>query len=451
MGVNDAKPRRLKGVAVDPEAVLRARQEAGLSLAQVAQGDISRTAIYLIEKGRMRPTPATLQLIADRTGRPLSYFLAEEGVTPEQREDRDRIEAMVARSEFGRAIKLAKRLLASGLPLRLEADVQLALGRAYLGMHDGPQAHRHLVDAGRGYEQSDDPALTVDALEYECQALYMMADPRALPATLRALDLCERLQPVPSGLMMRILIQVGALYADHHVWTKARDYYERGLSLASDDSSTRHVAMLHDGLARSFAALGEFALALDHAQRALALSERSSDPIDQHRAEHDLAEVMLRNGDLPQATEHFERALQLCDEHHLTRDSRTLSLNGLAEARLLNNDLAGAERLLDEAMALAGELGERQQAARAQHLRGRLYVVLGDLDAAATAFAAAVAAYEVVGLARQAGECHAEHARALRRASQLEDSFNAWEAAFSAATGAVADRAPLRAAAEHAG
>jgi transcriptional regulator with XRE-family HTH domain len=45
-------------------------------MAQIAGDDVSRTFIYLIERGRSRPSPAVLALIASRTGKPVSYFLA---------------------------------------------------------------------------------------------------------------------------------------------------------------------------------------------------------------------------------------------------------------------------------------------------------------------------------------------------------------------------------------
>src|SRR2546422_1441809 len=67
--------RRL-GVDIKPGTVKQARQEAGLSLAQVTNGAVSRTAIYFVEVGKAKPSIQTLRLIAERTGRPLDYFLA---------------------------------------------------------------------------------------------------------------------------------------------------------------------------------------------------------------------------------------------------------------------------------------------------------------------------------------------------------------------------------------
>lgn len=66
---------RGSGVAVDPERVRQARATAGLTLAQVAGDEVSRTFLHQVEHGLARPSPPVLKLIARRTGRPLSYFM----------------------------------------------------------------------------------------------------------------------------------------------------------------------------------------------------------------------------------------------------------------------------------------------------------------------------------------------------------------------------------------
>lgn len=60
---------------MDPVRVRQARLAAGLSLAQLAGDDVSRTFIYLVEQGRSRPSQGVLELIARRTGKPVRYFL----------------------------------------------------------------------------------------------------------------------------------------------------------------------------------------------------------------------------------------------------------------------------------------------------------------------------------------------------------------------------------------
>ena len=72
---------------MDPARVREARLAAGLSLAQVAKQDVSRTFVHLIETGRSRPSRRVLALIARRTGKPISYFIAGSTLEPEQNTD----------------------------------------------------------------------------------------------------------------------------------------------------------------------------------------------------------------------------------------------------------------------------------------------------------------------------------------------------------------------------
>src|SRR5713226_8402079 len=66
---------RRKGVPVREGSVEQARREARLTLAQVAGGTVTRTAIHLVEKGRTRPSMETLQQIARQTRKPIEFFL----------------------------------------------------------------------------------------------------------------------------------------------------------------------------------------------------------------------------------------------------------------------------------------------------------------------------------------------------------------------------------------
>ena len=72
---------------MDPSRVRQARLAAGLSLAQVAGDDVSRTFIHLIEQGRSRPSKAVLALIARRIGKPLAYFTAKSSQKSQSRQD----------------------------------------------------------------------------------------------------------------------------------------------------------------------------------------------------------------------------------------------------------------------------------------------------------------------------------------------------------------------------
>ncbi len=70
---------RRKGINIREGSVAQARSEAGLTLAQVAGGKVSRTAIHLVETGRMRPSMETLRQIALQTHKPMTFFVGAVG------------------------------------------------------------------------------------------------------------------------------------------------------------------------------------------------------------------------------------------------------------------------------------------------------------------------------------------------------------------------------------
>src|SRR3979411_1032401 len=94
---------RRKGVAIRAGSVRQARFEARLSLAQVAAGQVSRTAVHHIENDRVKPSLETLRLIARQTGKPIEYFLLAPHGQPELNEPHQEIvqlERMIAAREF---------------------------------------------------------------------------------------------------------------------------------------------------------------------------------------------------------------------------------------------------------------------------------------------------------------------------------------------------------------
>ena len=61
--------------------LLQAREAAGLSQRQLCGDVITRNMLSRIEHGTVRPSMATLTYLAERLGKPVSYFLDEEAVT----------------------------------------------------------------------------------------------------------------------------------------------------------------------------------------------------------------------------------------------------------------------------------------------------------------------------------------------------------------------------------
>src|SRR5712691_9383915 len=130
--------RRLPGVNLRAGAVKQARREAGLSLAQVGKGHVTAPAIFLIETGRTRPSLPTLEHIAQRTNKPVEFFLADPGgVSDHAQDSMVELEALLVRGRYACAIELGHNLLGHGSsafrlgPIRyLTAGAHIRLGRA---------------------------------------------------------------------------------------------------------------------------------------------------------------------------------------------------------------------------------------------------------------------------------------------------------------------------------
>ena len=83
----------------------QARLEAGLSHRQLCGDAITRNMLSRIENGSARPSMDTLALLAQRLGRPVSYFLSEDGLySPNQARLQNAREAFAA-GAYGEALK----------------------------------------------------------------------------------------------------------------------------------------------------------------------------------------------------------------------------------------------------------------------------------------------------------------------------------------------------------
>src|SRR5256886_13171423 len=135
---------RRRGVEIRPGSAKQARLDSGLSLGQVARNDISRTAIYFVETGKAKPSIETLRLIAERTNKPLDFFLGQSGaVSVDPAAALVEIERLIATGDPAAAIEAADRLGAGTCVVREVADRSVHLSLALIKLrHPGrPRSH----------------------------------------------------------------------------------------------------------------------------------------------------------------------------------------------------------------------------------------------------------------------------------------------------------------------
>jgi len=427
---------RHSGIEVVPDAVRRARQEAGLSQAQVAEPQYTRAAIHQVEAGKIRPTLRLLRQIAQRTGRPVSYFLAKSRLTAEEREVVDHLHRLVDTGAFTDAIAFGEDLLLGReLPREIEAEARFLVGRAYVRSADGTRAYPHLVKAQTLYEGSGDEYQLAEVLNQTACALFLLDDIRSLAIANQALDICERLRQ--TDLLVRTLIVVGMILKRLQDWNRAINCYARALEQIGTSLGIRNLAMTHDQLSQCYQRVGRFGDALQHARKAMKLYRGSLDPTDWFRSEHNLGETLLRQGELRAARPHLERALDLFREHDLRRYFGGYALLSMSELHIACDELDDAEALLSEARDLVDQLGERNHQATLWRLRGRLHLLRGEFASADNAFVRAAAMFNDLQYPVDLFDVQVEHARGLRAQGRVEEALELSLAANSSGQVAV--------------
>ncbi len=115
--------RRGPGISIIPARVREARAERGLSLAELAGTEVSRAFIHQLEQGLARPSLEILELIAERTGKPVDFFTSGEVASPHVASDlpgdvmalAKRLERAITTLQASEANREAFRLLVSNL------------------------------------------------------------------------------------------------------------------------------------------------------------------------------------------------------------------------------------------------------------------------------------------------------------------------------------------------
>ncbi len=423
---------RRPGIAVRDGSVRQARLEAKLTLAQVANNQVSRAAIHLIETGRSRPSQETLDLIARQTRKPVEFFLLVSEDLPNagtEAADLRELERLTAVRDFSKVVEIGRHLLE-----RLWSEERFALVRFYLG-----QAHCRLVQphealqllhsARISFELLGDEWMAVEALDWEATAMGYLDDPKALGVALEALERCRKLDPRPAATEVRILGHIANMYVVAHAWGQAMQYYESAVKSAGAVKDLLQLAKTHHGLGTVYQRMRQPVRARQHFDKALTLYSIESDLSATYRVENDLGELLLRQGQLDSAETHLRTALGGSTELGIDRRGRGYILANLGEISLQKGQTEEAIRYLGEALEIGEVLGEKPVISNAHMLLGRMEEQRGGHLEADQHFDAAIRVLEELVTPDRLRECHMEYAELLDKRGDLAGAARHWKTA----------------------
>lgn len=423
---------RRHGVEVREGAVRHARKQAGLSLAQVAAGQLSRTAILYIENGKTKPSMETLRLISKQTRFPINYFLlhpeggARFGELPEQLVE---LERLTAARDFTAVVELARATLKGKLSADDAALARFYLGQACCRLVQPEEALRSLTPARGRFEATGDEAMAVEALDWEAAARGLLEDPQALRLAESALQRCRGLNPKPAQTEARILGHIANLHVVSHSWAQAARYYQSAADAAGAIKDLLLEAKMHHGLGAVYIRMAQPQQARDHYNKALALYAVESDPSSRYRVENDLGYLLLQEGHLDSAEAHLVTALDGSVQHDIDRRGRGFILCNLGHVNLMRGEAVVARDYLEEALDCGEATGEGLVRAEARQLLGKLAEIEGEPRVADEHYGIAIGILEQLGMPDRLRDLHMDYASALDARDDTAASVQHWRRA----------------------
>ena len=410
---------RRKGVEIKAGTARQARLEAGLSLAQVAGTEISRTAIYFVETGKAKPSIETLKLIASRTGRPLDFFLSRPSTTePRSSEGTVEMERLIVRGEHAAALDAAESLLAVERDPEIAARLKFLMATAHLRLAQPVPARRLAASARAYFESAGDMLMTAECLGSEASAAYLVHDPGALAIAEGALATCRALKPPVPSTEARLLAIVGSVHITNKNWQAAIDAYELAIAAGDVIQDLRRLSLMYSDLSVAHQELGRYNDAARYSHRAIGIHETLSDRLSLARSENNLGMLLMRRGDLADAENHIKRALSLFDDAGVV-PQRANMLMSMSELHFLRGDLEVSERWAREAIDFASRAAEPVNVGAAHVWLGRVAEARGDHGKADADFSAAFELFQDQTSSYRLSQAHAQYAEILERRGDL--------------------------------
>src|SRR3989442_3376896 len=336
------------------ERLKAARIAQGFTQERLAAGVATKGFISQVEHNQTTPSLPRLRLLADRLGRPLSYFLDSAAPTDGEYVMKA-AELAIKAGEARRALTLLDEIAEDDLAAddranarRLRGVALRATGRHSLGL-------RTLQEAG-AMAPADNPGVSA-AIYAEIGAALGEQElfNASVEASLRALHWLDRSRHPDLDVKARVLTNIAKCWYALGRTAEAATYFEEALAAATDGESLVRMAKAHMALGITARALGQLQAAKQHCDQALALHQR----LGQERVAN---EILNNLGDVYWAQGNVEEARRL-QRQCLERGRKLKEYTAVAAAAAELARYAFADGQLGEAIDLAGEA--RQAAGRA--------------------------------------------------------------------------------------
>jgi tetratricopeptide (TPR) repeat protein len=379
------------------ERVRMLRVSAGLTQTQLAGDRFSKEYISQIERGKTRPTEATVAWLAERLG--VDPALVSSGISTDQRAKVDavlaRAEALSAAHRYEDALEAYEEARAEMAPTGAPSlELRALAGEAWALQEVGQvkEAMALLVRARELAEREGHSELELaDVLYRLAVCRYKLSSlSTAIALFDEALALAER-SGLPCDLLRsEILQRRSRCHRRLRDYAAAHDDVERALELAQNLGDRAAIANAYFQASLLSQRQGHYVLSRNYAQRAKELYDQLNDERNVGRLLLMLGGLTLLLGDEENAVEHLKASYSRALDTDSPADAAQ-ALEGIARVHLNRGEYDQAEDLARKALAL---IDGRDEVCPSQLVLGRALMERGQLDEAEACFRAADAAAE---------------------------------------------------------
>jgi tetratricopeptide (TPR) repeat protein len=417
------------------ERLREARRDLGLTQEELGQPDFTKGFISLLEHDRAKPSVASLERIAGRLGRPVSYFLdGGETVLSAKFLDllrsRGRVELTLQRFASALETFAEMRRVAGGRRDAVsEVHAVLGEGEALLGLGRFGEAKSRL-------EEACDRARRVGAPSIECRASHRLADielrsgHHGRAAGLYRTALAAGPQAGPeAGSLGEIHLGLGTALCRMGRLEEAAAAYGEARRIFEDATQPDRVGEALYGLGDVLAKDGDYDGAMLHFERAQGLFEQYKDTRNLSHVRDQVGTLLMQMGRPAEALEHFSASLVVKDR---VRDAAGECRTLIEFARCLSacGDAVRAREAAQRAVVRSREAELPDEEARAQALVGTLAVAAGQLKAAQRALSAAAKHCEAAEMTVELVSIYKELAHVAALSGRYKEATAHHERAF---------------------
>jgi len=356
----------------------RARLQASLTQAQLAEGRYTKAYVSALENGLVKPSMAALHFFAGRLGLPVEHLLSN----VEQAWTRLDADLRLASGDWPQAVDAFSSLLEVSPSDAVRAELLLGLAEGQARLGNGPEAVRAASEAAALFASRERPREAAWAAYWQAFGLHEMERGDQATAVLnRLLDQIGAGLNVEPDLPVRILIALAMIATGNDEPRRGLAYLEQARSRLADLDDRKRALFLYS-LALSYRELGDYEAAMSTGTQCLAAFKAADLGADVATIENELALVYLAVGNLKRARDFADEARTYFSE----RDDRWRLAHVIetqGQIALASGSPGEALALSTESLNLAESCDNKKAALDAQLLLARAQRAQGNLEGAA--------------------------------------------------------------------